>query len=117
MHKTLFEVQFRVHFNPDHPRATEFGFGLLIVWLYARTAKEAGEAAQKIITVLPYRVVFGGKSFPITDDNISELYQVECVATAKKIGISFALFHWPKGADENKVFGNWPYLVPPLNVE
>jgi hypothetical protein len=117
MYKTLFEVQFRVHFKPDHPCAGEFGFGILIVWIYARTAKEAAETASKVIAVLPYQCIVGSKSFPCPEDNVLQPYQIKCVATAKKIGINFALFHWPKGADENAVLVNWPFLLPPLNVE
>lgn len=100
---------------PDHPKAGEYEFGILIVWLYSRCQKDAGAMANKIIAPLPYST-HGWKSFPVELEKM-EPYQIKCVEQAKIMGINFALFHWPKGSDENAVLGNWPCLIPPLNLK
>ncbi len=116
MKKILFQVEFRVHLTPDHPKAGEFGFGKLIIWMYGYDQESVAGKAAKIAAFLPYELG-AGKSFPFDWNGKLEHHEVVCAQSAEIIGFNIALLHWPKDADEQKVFGSWPYLVPPIHVE
>ena len=109
----LFEVQLLVHLTREHPRYGEYEFGILVIWLYCPNEKTAADNGKKLASLLPYKIG-PGKSFPITEGKQLQPYQIGCVATAKIIGGNIAFFHYPKEADEKKVMGHWPLLVPPL---
>lgn len=114
MSKKLFQVEFRVHLTPDHSKASEFGFGKLIIWLYGYDEESTAAKAAKIAAFLPYELG-AGKSFLFENHANPAPFEIECAKKAEIIGINFALIHFPIGADENEVFGHWPYLVPPIN--
>ena len=109
MIEQLFEIQFRVHLTREHPKYGEFAFGLLIIWLYARDAKSAGDNAATWAAYLPYKIG-PGKSFPIAEQAQLLPYQVDCIKHAQIIGRNLAVFTWPKGTDENQALGTWPGL-------
>ncbi len=115
MDRKLHQVEFRVHFKADHPKAGEFEFGKLILWLYACDEKSAAEDAIHILSFLPYEIG-AGKSRAFDWDAKLEDFQIQCASLAETIGFNIALFHWPKGTDENKVAGTWPYYIPFINV-
>jgi len=114
MNKTLFQVEMRVHFTAEHPKADEFEFGILQVWLFAGNQHAAAETAKKIVSLLPYKII-SAKSFPY-DAAAAQGLEIICAHYAAVLGINFSLIHYPKGTDEQAVLGHWPLLVPPLNL-
>jgi hypothetical protein len=115
MTKQLFQVELHVHFSAEHPKAAEFEFGILQVWLFAETPPAAIETAVRMVRLLPYKIL-GAKSFPYAEDETVLPFQKVCADRAKTMAVNFALHHYPKGTNEKEVLGNWPLLVPFLNL-
>ena len=111
----MFETQIRCHPTPEHPKFEEYQFCLLRIWLFARDAKSAAAKAAELAKHLPY-TLGPGKSFPIIEDENLTPGQAKCVEMTQIIGVNFGLHYWPKGTDEKAVFGDWPYLLPPLSL-
>ena len=88
MDKILFQVEMRVHFTAEHPKANEFEFGILQVWLFADNQPAAAEAAIKMVRLLPYKI-FGAKSFPF-DADAAHGHEIICAHKAANIGINFS---------------------------
>ena len=115
--KQLYQTEFRVRHKPDHPKADVYAFGKLFVWTYGHDHKSANELAIHFAFLLPFHVG-ACKTFLFDPSDFHELPDIANTAKiAEILGANFALIHYPKGIDEEKVFGNWPFLVPPLNVD
>jgi len=116
METQCFEAQFRVHPTKLHPSFKTINFGILTIWLFDLDKESATTRAKAIAVQYPYHVG-DGKVIPLDDGGKLLPYQEDGVAKAGMLGINVELQWYDHTVNEQENLKDWPYLVPPINVQ